>query len=56
VAKDSKDKDLGFVKRSESLNGIKRYFGIKSQEDDDEFQKYIRRHTNLQQEDKSTTD
>jgi len=37
VAKDSKDKDFDFIKRSESLNGMKRYFGIESQEDDYEF-------------------
>jgi len=56
VAKDSKDTNLDFIKRSESLNGMKRYFGIESQEDGYEFQKYIRRHTNLQQEDKATVD
>jgi len=57
VAKDSKDKDLDFIKRSESLKGMKRYFGIESQEDDYEFQKYIKRHTtNLQHEDQSTKD
>lgn len=51
---DSKDRNVDFIKRSELLNGMKRYFGIESQEDDNEFQKYIRRYTNLQQEDKST--
>jgi hypothetical protein len=60
LAKDSKDKDLDFIKRPESLNGMKRYFGIKSQEDDYEFQRYIKSRTstniNLQQKDKSTRD
>ncbi|HZD34560.1 MAG TPA: hypothetical protein VE130_05100 [Nitrososphaeraceae archaeon] len=53
---DSKDRNVDFIKRSELLNGMKRYFGIESQEDDNEFQKYIRRYTNLQREDKSTRD
>jgi hypothetical protein len=53
VAKESKEKNIDSITRSESLSGIKRYFGIESQEDENEFQRYIRRHTNLQQEDKS---
>jgi hypothetical protein len=53
---DSKDKSIDFIKGSELLNGMKRYFGIESQEDDDEFQKYIRKHMNLRREDKSTKD
>lgn len=56
MSKDSKDKNLDFIKRSESLNGMKRYFGIENQEDDYEFQKYIRRHTNLHKDDKSVRD
>lgn len=54
MTKDSEDENLDqLIKRSESLNGMKRYFGIKSQEDDHEFLKYVKRHTNLQQEDHS---
>jgi hypothetical protein len=60
LTKDSKDKELDFIKRPESLNGMKRYFGIESQEEDYEFQRYIKSHTNtntnLQQEDKSARD
>ena len=56
MSKDSKDKNLDFIKRSELLNGMKRYFGIDSQEEDDDFQRYIKRYTNLPNEDKSIED
>ena len=56
MAKYSEDKIHNFTKRSESLNNMKRYFGIESQEDDIKFQNYIRTHTNLQQENKSNKD
>ena len=52
MSQDSKDKNRDFIKRTESLDGIKNYFGIESQEDDYEFQKYIKRHTNLRQDNK----
>ena len=52
MAKNSKDKNIDFIRHSESLDRMKRYFGIVSQEDDKEFKKYIKRHTNLYQDDK----
>lgn len=53
MAKDSEDENLELIKQPESINGMKRYFGIENQEDECEFQRYMKRHTNLQQEDDS---
>jgi hypothetical protein len=45
VANDSEDKDHNFTNRSESLNDIKRYFGIEDPDDHHQFEKYLKKHT-----------
>lgn len=52
---DSKEKSFELNKRYESLNGVKRYFGIESQEDDYEFLKYIKKHTSLHDDESNST-
>jgi hypothetical protein len=51
VSQDSRNKNRDVKKHSESLDGIKNYFRIESQEDNHEFQKYIKRHTKVNLDD-----
>lgn len=47
MSEDSKEENHDLIKQSRSLDGMKHYFGIENQDDAYEFEKYIKKHTNL---------
>ncbi|HZD35316.1 MAG TPA: hypothetical protein VE130_08940 [Nitrososphaeraceae archaeon] len=50
MSENSKEENNDLIKQSGTLDNMKRYFGIENQEDAYEFEKYIKKHTNLREQ------